>query len=116
MAYADFEYYKNQYSGNAIPASDFPRLVNRASIYLDDKTMGRISSDSVPDKVKLATCAIADLYHKDEKGGDLASETVGSYSRSFNKAKLKSLEVQLWTETVMYLGNTGLLYRGIAHV
>lgn len=116
MAYADYEYYKNQYNGNAIPASDFPRLAIRASAYLDSITFGRISSDAVSDKVKMATCAIADLYYKDEKGGELASETVGSYSRSFNKAKPKTLEVKLWTEAVMYLGNTGLLYRGIAHV
>ena len=35
MAYADYEFYTTSYFGSVVPESDFPRLVERASDFVN---------------------------------------------------------------------------------
>lgn len=119
MAYADYAFYKNTYLGNAIEEADFPTLAERASEYVDYITRGK-ATDTEP--VKRAMCALAEAYQTIEKaranaiaaGGEIQSQTVGSYSVSYRSAteSFEGYEATLHRTAQRYLANTGLLYRG----
>lgn len=134
MAYANFDFYKNEYYGKAISQDDFPRLSIRASSFLDYCTMGRAKAHADMYELKMACCALADQYQSIETaqmsaqksleaslnsvGGEVSSETVGSWSKSFRSggesasAALKATQnsqASLLDTVRMYLGSTGLL-------
>lgn len=110
MAYADWAYYNTTYAGNVISEQDFPRLMQRASSYIDRITGGRAASYSPADPVKMATCAVAEVWYNNEQGGEVVSQSVGSWSKTYAR-KVKSDEARLYDAAVMYLANTGLLSR-----
>lgn len=116
MVYADYTFYKEQYRG-AMPEPDFLRLSVRASAYIDQVTFGRIGADWEEDKnlssrIRLACCAAADACLSNEQGGEVASQSVGSWSRTFVTSG-KSEDQKLYESVVMYLCDTGLMYRGV---
>lgn len=137
MAYADYEYYINTYMGTAIQAAEFPRLALRASSFLDYYTQGRAARAAGLDAVKMACCALAEQYQAIDAanalmqkslafslssgGGELQSQTVGSWSRTYRSggesaaqasASAKAARDGLVDAANMYLSQTGLLYRG----
>lgn len=95
MTYADFEYYSGTYMG-AVSENVFPRLVVRASSFLDYYTQNRAKDNADMDAVKMCCCALVDKYQLIEAaqqlaatkltnaatGDDVKSETVGGYSRT----------------------------------
>lgn len=132
MVYADYTFYANSFLGSAISEEDFPRLALRASQFLDYYTMGKAKNYPELENLKMACCAIAEKYQIVEKAqkiasesledtGNLKSESVGSYSVSYQTASEKA---QGANQTVIdaqsgvvatarqYLVGTGLLYRG----
>ena len=113
MAYADFQYYKDTFLGNAIEEIDFPRLSLRASEYIDAHTGGIIPQlSAIPEEVQKATCAVAEKIQSYESEAEVASESVGSYSVTY-KTSDATYEQELGKVLRLYLGNTGLLYRGL---
>ena len=90
--YADYDFYLNEYFGNAISPEDFPRLSERASDYIRSATTG--ISNTVDgwqlEAVKKASCAVAEALLDEEimtatafSGGQaVSSESVGGWSRS----------------------------------
>lgn len=120
MAYADYEFYTNEYFGNSISEDDFPRLSARASDYVYAYTQGL--SDTVTGKdmemVKKATCAVADVL-LDESimeastfSGEqsVSSESVGSWSRSYSSggisnAQIEYIEKRKLDALMLYLGS-----------
>lgn len=101
MAYADWTFYTEVYFGNAIKEDDFPRLAARASDYLDYLTKGLAATKADNEKVKKAMCALAELDQDESRvtgsvfgeEAQIASESVGSWSQSYNKADLSGSEV-----------------------
>jgi len=112
MPYVDWAFYNTVYAGNVISEQDFPRLIKRASSYIDRITGGRAASYSPADPVKMAACAVAEAWYINETGGDVVSQSVGSWSRTYAK-QVKSDEARLYDAAKMYLANTGLLSRWI---
>lgn len=139
--YADYEFYTDVYFGTAISETDFPRLATRASDFLDYYTRGKAAKatdESVLAALSKACCAVAEAMKADEdsrklaqkameaalseSGGEVKSETVGSHSVSYTTAadyikgssSSKSLDARIaYADVAMvYLVNTGLLYRG----
>ncbi|MFV0517246.1 MAG: hypothetical protein ACK5MV_07610 [Aminipila sp.] len=102
MAYANYAYYTAEYMGNSIPSANFDRLANRASSYLDKIIGSKISEISTTEKVKMATCAVAEAWQINENGGDVVSQSVGSWSKSFNKES-KSDDQRLFEAANLYL-------------
>ena len=112
MVYADYDYYLNEYGGNAVAEADFTRLSRQASAYLDSLTCGKIRGPWVDDsRVKDACCALADILHAQEHGGEVASESNHSVSRTYVTSG-KSAERRMYDAAVLYLANAGLLYAG----
>ena len=113
MVYADYDYYLNEYSGNAVAEADFSRLSRQASAYLDSLTCGKIRGSWVDDsRVKDACCAIAEIMYKQEQGGEVASESNDGTSVTYVTSG-KSAEQEMYYFAVLYLSNTGLLYAGV---
>lgn len=136
MAYADFEYYANTYLGTAIEYNDFSRLSLRASAFLDYYTQGRAAKNAELDALKMCCCAIAEQYQyidtakalaqksitsSLENNGELQSQTVGSWSKTYRSggdsaqqalSSVQTAQAALATIAQQYLAGTGLLYRG----
>lgn len=134
MAYADFEFYQENFFGTAIKDSEvFRQAAERASEYLDMVTFDRLCngiSAEYEAKVKKCCCALAEavyLYQLKANGsGDAAKpktqETIGAYSVSYGSVssslsallngEASGLEDYLQSICMKYLGTSGLLYRG----
>lgn len=136
MAYANYEYYTSTYLGTAIKEDDFPRLSMRASSFLDYYTQGRAAQNADLDALKMACCAIAEQYQyvdtaqslaqkslttSLENDGELQSQTVGSWSKTYRSGgetaqqaatAAQTAQVSLAAAARQYLDGTGLLYRG----
>ena len=126
MAYADYEYYTTTYLGTAIQEADFPRLSLRASSFLDYYTQSRAVQNKNLDALKMACCAVAEQYQTinaslSAEGGELQSQTVGSWSKSYRSggesaaqatASASAAQASLAAAANQYLAGTGLLYRG----
>lgn len=72
MAYADYDFYKNEYYGDTIAESDFPKWADRASRQIDVFTFRRLLSaypeDEYTDKqIKLCVCDLAQKMMETDK-------------------------------------------------
>ena len=71
MAYADYEFYTTSYFGSVVPATDFPRLAERASEFIDLMTSDRLV-DGLPTnkrsqkRIKKAVCSLAEKMYQIE--------------------------------------------------
>lgn len=71
MAYADYEFYTTSYFGSVVPKTDFPRLVERASDFVDTMTFDRLV-DGLPEnersqkRIKKTVCSLAELMYQIE--------------------------------------------------
>lgn len=114
MIYADYDYYLNEYFGNSISDADFPRLSRQASAYIDTVTYGsaeKATDSKVIAKLSDTCCAVAEVMYKQEQGGEVASESNHSVSRTYVTSG-KSVECRMYDAAALYLSNTGLMYAG----
>lgn len=114
MIYADFSYYRDTYCGE-MAEGDFKRFSRQASAYLDSVTFDRIPSvtdERIMEKVREACCAVADVLLQKEQRGGIASETNDGISVTY-ATEGSTEEQRLYRAAVLYLGSTGLLYRGV---
>lgn len=126
MVYADYNFYVTSFLGSSIREEDFPRLALRASQFIDYYTLGKSRNFPELEDIKMACCAIAEKYQIVEMAQrsavkrlheDVKSESVGSYSVSYQTANEKAQAVSNAQSEVaatarQYLVGTGLLYRG----
>ena len=70
MAYADYKFYTESF-GNVVPETDFPRLAEKASDFIDAMTFDRLV-DGLPEnersqkRIKKAVCSLAELMYQIE--------------------------------------------------
>ena len=134
MGYTTYEFYKDEYYGDSIEESLFPKWESRATDRLYELTYGNITEDVLEEyneKIQKATCALADLLYKidyktnhanDTNGGNVKSMSSGGQSISFGSNETlidkvlndKVAQNRLCYDTVCeYLSGTGLLYAGV---
>lgn len=122
MTYADYDFYTTVYLGNMIPTEEeFDRYAMRASMDIDYLTMGKAAHSAELPAVKMACCAAAEQYMVmvnatvDATHGELKSESVGSYSRTYatSAERMQSARAAVNDSIYRYLVPTGLLYRGL---
>lgn len=100
----DYKYYTDTYKGIEIgSAKDFNRLALRADAYIKQFMGGKVDSLS-PDVYNNAICAVAEAWQTNEQGGDLASQSVGSWSKSYAN-KPMSNEERLKQAALLYLSS-----------
>ena len=83
MAYADYEFYTTSYFGSVVPETDFPRLAERASDFVDIMTFDRLV-DGLPEnersqkRIKKAVCSLAELMYQIELAEKNATNAAAS--------------------------------------
>ena len=95
MAYADYEFYTESFYGSTVPESDFLRLTERASDWLDAATFDRLvdslpSSERSQKKIKKAVCSLVEVIYQFEQAKKQAAAAASGSS---------SAEVGSWTST-----------------
>ena len=83
MAYADYEFYTTSYFGSAVPETDFPRLAERASDFVDTMTFDRLvdglpTNERSQKRIKKAVCSLAELMHRIELAEKNAANAAAS--------------------------------------
>ena len=71
MAYADYEFYTTSYFGSVVPETDFPRLAERASDFIDTMTFNRLvdglpTNERSQKRIKKAVCSLTELMYQIE--------------------------------------------------
>ena len=117
MLTVTYEFYYGIYCGR-MSREDFDRLAIYASAYLDELNMGRTAGElpaETQEKAKMALCAVADAYRLNEQGGGVASETNDGISVTYvaGVSNTKTDGRRLYEAAALFLGPTGLLYRGV---
>lgn len=114
MLYATYEYYAGSYYGS-MTADEYGKYGRRASAYIDQITLGRAGAlpkeSPFAGRVMDACCAVADAYKRNEQGA-VTSETNADHSITISRGN-KSDARRLYEAAALYLGHTGLLYRGV---
>lgn len=122
MIYADFDYYCSTYYGKQIQdPEEYEKFATQAAFELDYFTLGKASKNADMEAVKMASCAVAEQFkildtaELNAASGEIASESVGSHSRTYRSAAEISASVRGQIKAVIerYLATTGLLYRGV---
>jgi hypothetical protein len=125
-AYTDYTYYTTTYLGTAIASTAFAQLALRASAVIDQITFSRVAAiilantetDNI-DLIKMAVCAVAEqLQTNDASGsnGGIKSESIGSNSVTYVDGSQMTLsnDRKLSNAAKLYLGNSGLMFKGFA--
>jgi hypothetical protein len=117
--YADYLFYTEQFGGTAIAQSDFDRLARQASFTIDQLTFERAGSiitaddnNDLIERIQLATCAVAEEIQRQDQGGAITSERVGNYAVTYAVFPAMSNQTRLSSTARVYLGSSGLMFRG----
>ena len=135
MAYADFPYYRDFFKGTLINDENaFRTLAERSSEFIDTVTFDRLADEELlnryKNKIQKCTCALSELLFKKNSADRLlnaenmpeTSETIGAYSVEFANPYdyVKEISMSdsdfrkaLKNTALQYLGNTGLMFRGV---
>lgn len=109
MITIDENFYSTIYKGNVIPLPLFTSYERKANI----KVCSYINStDEYIDDIKNCICAVAEIIYKYDNGLIKSNESVGDYSVAF-VPQSTNFENAVLNEIKMYLGHTGLLFRGV---
>lgn len=119
MAYADVDYYKTEYGGNAIPIEELFTHLSRASDQIDALTYNRIRGRGGIDNlssyqqecIQKAVCAQAEFNAQYGAYADmpLTGYKIGDISLNFAGEKVNG--VATTREVLQYLGQSGLATR-----
>lgn len=120
VRYADLAFYMTEYGGNIIPNEQFQRVITRASTYIKAITFSRVDENNIPEEVKAAVCAVAEVIYKAESStkGEKKSENTDGYSVTYvteqtdGEIKEVILRKKQYAAAYPYLVLTGLLSRG----
>ena len=108
-----YDYYLIDYCVGQAPtlsAADFEIYVKRAKVFLESIGSG-VSLEGFEDKVRECLCALSEKLYKNDKRGNVKSESIDGYSVSF--ADSSNPKSELMEIALRYLGKSGLLYQGV---
>ena len=135
--YADFPYYQDSFRGTSITEEAvFRTFAERASEFIDTVTFDRLADEQLLErhkiKIQKCACALTEQFFRrniafldgvpDSENMPETSESIGAYSVShanpldyIQEISMSDADFQksLKSTVLRYLGNTGLLYRGV---
>lgn len=108
MAYTDYEFYKNEFYGDAVPESNFLKYADRASDRIDQYTFDRLV-DGLPEneraktKVQKAVCAVADTMYQIDQIKKASMDAIGTIQREDGTVVNKAVSsVSSGNESISY--------------
>ncbi len=128
MAYADYDFYANDFLGSAVPVDLFPQMSERASAWIDTLTNDRLV-DGLPTnarhqkRIKMAVCELAEIYYQlylaetqgitmatmeqksDGTTGIVTSKSAGSESVSYATPQQIGSGAQSWSKVYSVVGD-----------
>lgn len=128
MAYADYDFYANDFLGSAVPVDLFPQMSERASAWIDTLTNDRLA-DGLPTnarhqkRIKMAVCELAEVYYQlylaetqgiamatmeqksDGTTGIITSKSAGSESVSYATPQQIGSGAQSWSRIYSVVGD-----------
>lgn len=107
MIMPDYEFYNKTYGGT-LPKEIFDRLAKRSEYYVKKLVT---KYDAEAEVIQMAICAVADAMNQNETGGQVASESVGSWKRTFFENESKTGERALYDAAMLYLDGTEYVRR-----
>lgn len=122
MAYVDYEYYRGDFGGAAIPEEMFPRCVRLAEKYVDHYTFKRILDPERIEGLKDCVCEMAEVVYTlcfKEAGVVKKSENIDGYAVSYVTEQIDGevaesvLHRKMYAIVKLWLGNTEFLYLGV---
>lgn len=83
MAYTDYDFYTTSYFGSVVPETDFPRLAERASDFVDTMTFDRLvdglpANERSQKRIKKAVCSLAEILYQIELAEKNAADAAAS--------------------------------------
>lgn len=128
--YANYGYYKSNYLLDrepVVPENDFPFWEKQAQRILNQYTFNRLvlATGLLTDEVKDCTCELTELLYQADKSAQQAAGQGGVLQSYSNDGESGTFDLSQSTFTEegkakkareiirRYLGNTGLLYRGV---
>ena len=119
---ATYDFYQTEYYGKLLSSEEFPAYATRADAWLSELTFDRYSSPDLSESqlkaVKMAECAVADLWFQylteAATNPSISKETVGSHSVTYRTGTeaASGWAARIYETAARYLLTTGLLYRG----
>nr|DAE89995.1 MAG TPA: Head Tail Connector Protein [Caudoviricetes sp.] len=112
MAYTDYAFYTNEYYGDVVPETDFPKYADRASDRVDEITFDRLadglSSDSRANKkVQKAVCSVAEALYQIDSVKNALLNNLGTVETEDGKVTGKTVSsVTAGSESITY--STGM--------
>lgn len=96
--YADFAYYQGTYHGSLVSEADWSAIEREAEGYVNLLTYWRLKwnhTEDIPDEVKLAVCAVADVVLNEHAAAKKAAshEDIKSYSNDGYSETFESMQV-----------------------
>lgn len=109
-----YEFYRNEYFGESVSSENEFKRLERIAMSKIRQYVGDSDISEVED-IGFCVCELVDNEKAAINSAGKSSETVGSYSVTYDKSKSAGDSVT-YNIIVRYFGNTGLLYRGIPYV
>ena len=112
MAYTDYAFYTNEYYGDVVPETDFPKYADRASDRVDEITFDRLadglSSDSRANKkVQKAVCSVAEALYQIDSVKNALLNNLGTVETEDGKVTGKTVSsVTAGSESITYSTGT----------
>ncbi|MEG1752496.1 MAG: hypothetical protein RR234_01145 [Christensenella sp.] len=122
--FANYDYYITAYGGVIIPEAQFLKSEAKAAALIGELSFSRAGTLSfVPEDIKLAACAGAEIFYKYDKALSelslgIKSESVDGYSVSFENAEnvLEACKGEATSAIAIYLPRSHKLrYRGVSY-
>lgn len=128
--YVNYGYYESKYllgREPTVPEDDFMFWEKQTERVLNQHTFGRLTADTglLTDEVKDCACELAELLYQADKSAQKAAAQGGVLQSYSNDGESGTFDLSQSTFTEegkakkiseiihRYLGNTGLLYRGV---
>lgn len=112
MAYTDYVFYKNEYRGDVVPETDFPKYADRASDRIDTITFDHLA-DGLPSdsrankKVQKAVCSVAEALYQIDSIKNTLLNNLGTIETEDGKVTGKTVSsVTAGSESITY--STGM--------
>ena len=112
MAYTDYAFYKNEYYGDVVPETDFPKYADRASDRVDEITFDCLA-DGLPSdsrsnkKVQKAVCSVAEALYQIDSVKNALLNNLGTVETEDGKVTGKTVSsVTAGSESITY--STGM--------